>query len=1106
MLELILYNLGNNIITLRNGVLLSMRIRKVITNLILSILSIFFLTGNSVRAEELIAIVGTDAKAMNKADMVIAKGTENKLKFVERDQLNKVIAEQKLTLSGMVNTNSLFKVSKLLGADIIAQIIGGANSRIPDRIIIFNAKTGVRLEDRFLSNKGFDNDIVEILEILNKALYKDKARRYGKVKNISFIPINMISDDKKILKSTTLAQIYLKQKLLSQKEIVLLERDLVDLLIEEKLINPDILRSLKRCNFAVELEAKFVDSKKDKISLAAFIKNRKGDIKNEVIKIYVIEKERQTAKEIAESLINVISGKEESKQTDENAEAKVFLEDSEYALKSHNYSKSFLSLKNAYMLNPKLKPQINKIIRSNITFVNQQKYEIANFGNDKNRYKKIIEPTRLLINLLNFYHKINGHYFRQTFWFNFFYYYPEDIKNQIREYRHKYFMEKLGEIKRKYDYKKYPKGSKEYFVTYTKYLGNLVNLTGVSWTGEYQETYLEADVIEYIKEVSELDDKKRSEFTKLYLAGSCTERLFCNSDGIVSPESFNRVVDICQLAFNSPVIKWKQETKKILKNIREIVISQCSDENDPFYSYHKDLNWNVNSSRLTVAGTGISDYQFMKLIALKGIGASRKKRIECEAFLNNNMHVYRNNKLDTEIFEIALRAKYSYTIMYFLKGIQENPASPFLKDREKYKVPKITQLKQLREIAVRYKANNTIKEIDKRIALIVAEQKNKEYLAKKTDSRKIFKVYKNVLTKERAKTRLKGMYSTAGMLRENNIVYFTLRRQYFHHALVKIDLNKNFTTVVGKDIVTDNTGDSSYVHGSFCMSPKYIIEFNAFAGIILYPKDGSKPELIKDKLLHNRLIYCIYNPNGKVYFISQNTSDTKKKRPFEIIELDLETKVRKLIYSAGQEKDNPFKVLPSRFFIDKMILEPGTNNLIIVTYLKGTWQFNIASGKWKELPPSCCYNYDAFMVKGLFVSRDGRYFILWDYSKNGTILKEFAKTNKLEKIHPGGNKSYYMRIRMKALRNNKIIYPNYLNFTDKNFWDGDKIIFFKQRMIFYFEKTKATSIFRYKGKLYGLFSMLNDEYTLKVDIGIFKDSEQFKKSKNKENSIVVESF
>ena len=1087
-----------------------MSIRKNAANLIFSLFLVFIMhIGYNATAEELIAIVGTDTKAMNKADMVIAKGAEKKLRFVERNQLKKVLAEQKLSLSGMIDTNSVFKLGQLLSADIIAQIIGG-KTKSPDRVIVFDVKNGIRLEDRFLENKGFDADISEILETLNKALYKNKAKMCGMAKAISFIPINMISKGKKIVKSASLAQLCLKQGLLSKKEIVLLERDLVDLLIEEKLINRNVLLYLKKCNFAVELEAKFVDSKNERISLTAFIKDRKGKILNEVIKVYDVGKAKEAAKEMLESFIAVIEGKKVYKKVknikNSNAEAKAFLEDSKHALKSHNYSKSFLSLKNAYMLAPELKHQINKIIRSNITLVNKMKYEIANFGNDENRYKKIIEPTRLLIKLVNFYHKINGHYFRQTFWFNFFHQYPEDIKNQIREYRHKYFMEKFREIKRKYDYKKYPKGSKEYFTTYTKYLGSLSRLTGVNWTGEYQENYLEADLIKYIKEVSKLDDKKCSEFTKLYLEGSCTRRLFCDSDGIVSPESFNRVVDICQLAFNSPFIKWKIEAKKMLKDIREHVTSRVSDKNDVFYSYYKDLNWNVNSSRLTVR-MGRTDYQFLKLIALEGIGASQKKKRKCEAFLNNNMNgIYKNYKLNTEIFEIALRAKYSYTSMYFLRGIQENPASPFVKNREKYRVPKITQLKQLREIAVRYKANNTIKNIDKRIALIIAEQKRKEFLAKRADFKQFFEVYKNILTKERAKTRSGGMHSMMVFFRENNIVYSILERQYNYYSLIKIDLDNNFAMEIGKEIYADQ-GHHTSIGSSFCISPKYIIHFNAFAGIILYPKTGAKPELIKDKSLHDRRVYCAYNTNGKVYFLSQDTSSSKVKRSFEIIELDLETKVQKIIYSAGQEKNNPFKVLPSRFYIDKMILEPETNNLIIVTYRKGTWRFYINSGKWEKLAESSDYNYDKWDGKNLLVRKEGRYFILRDYSKSRVPLKKFAKVNKLKKIYNWGGASS-MEIRIRELRNNKFVYINNLYFNDIKLWDKDKIIFFKERMIFRFKKEKAVSLFMYKGKLYCVCSIIDDDdkYKLKVYVGIFKDIEQLKKYKNKENSITVESF
>ena len=237
-----------------------MGIRKKAASLTFVLFSAFMLLAYTAAAKDLIAIVGTDTSTMNKAEVVVALGSEKGLTFVERAELDKVLAEHKLSLSGMIDPRSAIKIGKLLRADIVTQIIK-SKEKLPERIIIFDVTYGIRLEDKFIKNKNFDADVAEITNTIVNAVNKSKAIKSRQAKFILFLPINMISREKDVVESASLAQLYLKQNLVSQEKIVLLERDLVDLLLQEKLINRSAILFLKICNFAVELEAKIVDSK-----------------------------------------------------------------------------------------------------------------------------------------------------------------------------------------------------------------------------------------------------------------------------------------------------------------------------------------------------------------------------------------------------------------------------------------------------------------------------------------------------------------------------------------------------------------------------------------------------------------------------------------------------------------------------------------------------------------------------------------------------------------------------------------------------------------------------------------------------------------------------
>jgi hypothetical protein len=105
-----------------------------------------------------------DAQVANVLDLVTVRlGLQKEIELLDRAAINRALEEQKLSLSGVVNPSSVVSVGKLLSVDLFAVVnsvqttkTNGAASRMVVGLVVFDAKTGVRLWDATLSADGVE--------------------------------------------------------------------------------------------------------------------------------------------------------------------------------------------------------------------------------------------------------------------------------------------------------------------------------------------------------------------------------------------------------------------------------------------------------------------------------------------------------------------------------------------------------------------------------------------------------------------------------------------------------------------------------------------------------------------------------------------------------------------------------------------------------------------------------------------------------------------------------------------------------------------------------------------------------------------------------------
>jgi hypothetical protein len=97
------------------------------------------------------------------------------VQLLERQAIDKVLAEQKLTVSGVVSTDQALAVGKLLSVDLFAILEPGPDKKEVTGLVIFDARTGVRLWDAAMPLGTLEETVTATEGAVRSALQKRGA-------------------------------------------------------------------------------------------------------------------------------------------------------------------------------------------------------------------------------------------------------------------------------------------------------------------------------------------------------------------------------------------------------------------------------------------------------------------------------------------------------------------------------------------------------------------------------------------------------------------------------------------------------------------------------------------------------------------------------------------------------------------------------------------------------------------------------------------------------------------------------------------------------------------------------------------------------------------
>lgn len=1064
------------------------------------------------KARCLVAIIGLSEKARITADMVMASGGTRGIEFVERDKIKKILEEHKLSRSGLISVDSVIRTGRLLKSDMIVLIDNKSGS---NNVIVFDVNSGIRLEDKVLVGRTFDKSIADTLQVLSSSINKYRSLKLNSAKFISFLPANIISRDKVTADSIKKIETTLKRNLLKQNRFLLLERDMVDMLIQEQLITGDMLGQLESCSYAIKLETKIIDSGKRKMLLTAYIKDTDEVVRNEFKRTYLVGEEKNAIAEISSELMKIVLSsnvintppREYSRASAKNRrdEALVFLTESKRALKEHNYSKSLIALKNTYILDPALKEEISKIILGNVEEINSSVKKYLHREEREDAGKKI--QTEL--SLLDFYNKVNGGFPDNPYIREVNEYLPEDASNQVRSYLHRYFEQKYNKIKSKYDYSQQIPGSYKYYSKYYRFLRELREL----WVGnEYWLTYIEPELRKYIKEISALSPGQRKKIVidrYFYIPDGHYEK----SDGFFDLDLYNSSIDILQLMYNSGVFAWKLDAKEALSKIKDL--------NDIFYTekYSKNhSNISQNDILYSYKNNYWDGYQdlgskdmleFLKYCLLISKDLSDRDKSSLEGFTGSHLEPeYKNGKLQKEAFILLLKLKLEEASQSYLRKLKD---SYLVKTNGRYvkiSTPIIPQLTELKKIVLQHGDMKTAEFIDKRVYELTERQNALKNNMSRPNLHTFIKSHKRAYKSIENNTKKifhYGKYNPLGVKVENDFIYSIIcNGNYF--ALAKTSINCDIGNLGEKICVKPQAGlDNIDRLNGLCVTPEYLVYISTYyGGGIIFPKDGSKPEFSEFKPLIGKQLSKSWYLDGKVYFFLSSKYNGVKA-PFKIIAFNLKSRGFEVVFSADQESDNPFKTgLEDITLWQNILFKRSTGDVYV--RLRGryssssgySWKYNLAAKKWHKL--STDKERYIFSDGGICTRMSGNNLTISDYGKNREWLNNFTRHNDLSGLVCKPEFSALSFSMKRDISKQKIsmwglqIGPTYL-------WNNYNVYFLDARV--YLACSYIHNIFEYKGELYCLYSEPSGNYNWTTYVGKFKNCEEMKKLRNKVNSITI---
>jgi len=193
--------------------------------------------------------------ARNVLDIALVKlGDDKGVMLLERAKVERLLQEQKLSLSGLVDANTAVKAGKILAVDLLAVVEYSNETKQNTGVMIFDVATGVKLADSGFPPGSVEPQAMHVAASVRSALARWRAGTKH-LKTLCFLPVrNADLPRGRDLFCETMAAM-LERDALAFEATAVLERKRLDLVNKEKTLAEDAAtRELLASLAVVEME------------------------------------------------------------------------------------------------------------------------------------------------------------------------------------------------------------------------------------------------------------------------------------------------------------------------------------------------------------------------------------------------------------------------------------------------------------------------------------------------------------------------------------------------------------------------------------------------------------------------------------------------------------------------------------------------------------------------------------------------------------------------------------------------------------------------------------------------------------------------------------
>ncbi len=298
-------------------------------------------------------VSGEASKAIAKVmDVATAKlSAEKSIELLERKEIARVLAEQKLSIAGIMDAEKAVAIGKLLSVDLFAVVESDIEKKEAIGLVVFNAKSGVRLWDAALPGGGLEKTADGIATAVRES--SSKNARLGKdLKTVCLLTVRNADLPRSMDSFCDAVGALLERELIRSPDIAVLERKRLEHLNVEKAFPSDFrVNTTSPSFFLIELEVARKNNAGGYIATALITDNSKHEIGRAVVenaKGMVLE----MAVQLRRKITDVIHSSVIETNGDSRRESARFFREAELHEGAQEYAAALRATETAYALDP----------------------------------------------------------------------------------------------------------------------------------------------------------------------------------------------------------------------------------------------------------------------------------------------------------------------------------------------------------------------------------------------------------------------------------------------------------------------------------------------------------------------------------------------------------------------------------------------------------------------------------------------------------------------------------------------------------------------------------------------------------------------------------